>query len=80
VVDPDTVRVDTVHPGKVGDKDKVRGKAQAAPVAAVVEAGVVADGVPTIPADLVPPEDPARLATTRMAFTPRPWTTVIAPR
>jgi hypothetical protein len=78
VVDRDTapvdkVRVDKVHPGKVGDK------AQAAPVVEEAEGGVAA-GAPTIPADREPPADPARRATTRMAFTPRPWTTVIAPR
>jgi hypothetical protein len=60
-----------VHPGKVGDKD------QAGPVAA--EAGGAVDGAPIIPADPAPPADPARRVTTKMAFTPRPWTTVIAP-
>jgi hypothetical protein len=74
VADPDMARVDTGHPGKVGDK------AQAGPVAAVAEAGGAVDGAPAILAARVPLADPARRATTRMAFTPRPWTTVIAPR
>ena len=66
------VRVDKVHPGKVGDQ------AQAGPVVAEAE-DVAAAGAPIIPADPAPAADPARRATTRMAFTPRPWTTVIAP-
>ena len=79
MVDPDTVRVDTVHPGQVVVA-KVVAQVQAVPAAAEeAEAGVAADGAPTIPADRAPLADPARRATTRMAFTPRPWTTVIAP-
>jgi hypothetical protein len=67
------VRVDKVHPAKVGDK------AQAGPVAEEAEDGA-ADGAPIIPADPAPAADPARRAITRTVFTPRPWITVIAPR
>src|SRR6266849_8331185 len=47
----------------------------------VAEAGDgVADDAPAINADLARPAVQASRATTRMAFTPRPWTTPIAPR
>ena len=67
---------DPAVPDKVVDK--------AAPVE-VADVAAVADVALTIPAERAPvveeeAAEPASRATTRMAFTPRPWTTVIAPR
>ena len=65
------VRVDTAPPGKVGDK--------AGQVAEEAE-DAAADVAPIIPEGHDLPADQARHATTRMAFTLRPWTIAIAPR
>ena len=74
---PDKAQRDTAVPDQVEDK--------AAPVAQA-DAVDAADAAPTILAQHAPvaeeeaAEQPASPATTRMAFTPRPWTTVIALR
>jgi hypothetical protein len=73
------VRVDAVHPGQVG-VGKVVDKAQAGPVAVAAEAVGVVDGAPAILAERDLLAGPASRSTTKMAFTPRPWTTAIAPR
>ncbi len=67
---------DTAVPGKVEDKAKGVTVEEA-------DADGVVDAVPIIPAEPAPvaeeAAEPARLAITRMAFTPRLWTTAIAP-